>query len=376
MGLFKKNANEAAYVGGKKHWVDVIKNSGSGELLIWRQPEEDFNTNSTLIVMPGEAAIFVSGGQVQQVFQSGTYQLSTQNYPFISRLRNAFAGGVSAFNCVVYFVRIAVSRELRWGTSSRIQVRDKVWRILTDFGARGAYSISVGDPKTFLEKLVGNNIQLQTQEELFDYFGEQLKGRIVACISEFLNGWPIELIGLQAHMPQIAEIIHPYVNATLNTYGLKCENFSLSGLDIDTSKYDQIDDAQIQAMRMQTLGPKWATLTAADILKTLAQNPGAGGVAAAGAGLGMGVAASGAFGSLAQQMFAAFNTIPGADAASQQSTSNGSVTPEFDFDPVDEPPPSGDDPVAVLSKLKQLLDAGLIQQAQYDKKVEEVLSRM
>ena len=47
MGLFNnKNPNEAAYVGGKKHFTDVIKNSGPGELLLWRQPEEDFNTNS------------------------------------------------------------------------------------------------------------------------------------------------------------------------------------------------------------------------------------------------------------------------------------------------------------------------------------------
>ena len=56
MALFGKNPNEAAYTGGKKHWADVIKNTGPGELLIWRQPEEDFNTNSTLIVMPGEEA--------------------------------------------------------------------------------------------------------------------------------------------------------------------------------------------------------------------------------------------------------------------------------------------------------------------------------
>ena len=65
MALFNKNPNEAAYVGGKKHWTDVIKNSGSGELLIWRQPEEDFNTNSTLVVMPGEEAIFIKGGTVE-----------------------------------------------------------------------------------------------------------------------------------------------------------------------------------------------------------------------------------------------------------------------------------------------------------------------
>ena len=45
MGLFNnKNPNETAFTGGKKHWADVIKNTGPGELLIWRQPEEDFNS--------------------------------------------------------------------------------------------------------------------------------------------------------------------------------------------------------------------------------------------------------------------------------------------------------------------------------------------
>jgi membrane protease subunit (stomatin/prohibitin family) len=85
MAIFKKNPNESAYVGGQKHWVDVIKNTCPGDQLIYRQPEEDFNTNSTLIVMPGEAAIFVKGGVIEQVFESGTYRLSTENYPFISR---------------------------------------------------------------------------------------------------------------------------------------------------------------------------------------------------------------------------------------------------------------------------------------------------
>jgi hypothetical protein len=74
MPLFNKNPNETAYVGSKKHWADVIKNSGPGELLIWRQPEEDFNTNSTLIVMPGEEAIFIKGGVVEQVFELSFYQ--------------------------------------------------------------------------------------------------------------------------------------------------------------------------------------------------------------------------------------------------------------------------------------------------------------
>ena len=163
MALFNKNPNEAAFFGGKKHWADVIKNTGPGDLLIWRQPEEDFNTNSTLIVMPGEEAIFVKGGNVEQIFEDGTYKLSTENYPFISRLRNAFTGGISTFNCVVYFVRKAHSVEIRWGTDSPIQVRDKLLGIATKLKARGSYKIQIGNPAKFLEKLIGSNIPFQVQ---------------------------------------------------------------------------------------------------------------------------------------------------------------------------------------------------------------------
>lgn len=103
MSLFKKNPNEAAYYEGKKHFIDVIKNSGDNSFLIWRQPEEDFNTNSKLIVMPGETAIFVKGGNIEQTFDEGTYELNTNNYPFISRLKNSLTGGISTFNCVCLF---------------------------------------------------------------------------------------------------------------------------------------------------------------------------------------------------------------------------------------------------------------------------------
>ena len=75
------NANESGYVGGRKHFTDVIKNSGPANMLIWRQPEEDFNDNSTLIVMPSEQAIFYRDGNVYQVFDQGKYVRPARTIP-------------------------------------------------------------------------------------------------------------------------------------------------------------------------------------------------------------------------------------------------------------------------------------------------------
>lgn len=389
MGLFSKNPNEVAYTGGKKHWADVIKNTGPGELLIWRQPEEDFNTNSTLIVMPGEEAIFIKGGTVEQTFENGTYKLSTENYPFISRLRNAFTGGVSTFNCVVYFVRKAHSMEIRWGTDSPIQVRDKVLGIATKLRARGAYKAQIENPVKFLEKLIGNNVPVQFQEELNKYFINEFQSKIKSVIARALNESNTEILGIDARLDEFSEIIEPYMQEILEDYGLKCVKFSIAAIDIDDDelrrKYDEIGMDAIAKMRgaqadkavMGILGDDWGRQQAANILGDLANNPGAGGVAAAGAGMGMGIGAAGAFGSMAQQMFSPMSgNINQQPQQPVQSAPSGRFTQKGASMNSATNSSSAEEPLETLSKLKKLLDAGLIEQSEYDAKKAEILNRM
>ena len=385
MAIFGNNPNESVYSGGKKHWADVIKNSGAGDLLVWRQPEEDFNTNSTLVVMPGEEAIFIKGGVIEQTFDNGTYKLSTENYPFISRLRNVFTGGISTFNCVVYFVRKAHSMEILWGTSSPIQVRDKELGIATKLRARGAYKIQVGNPQKFLTKLLGNNIPSVIQQELLDdYFANEFQSKIKSSITRALNETPTELYGIEARIEEFAEIVEPFLGEVFEDYGLKMIKFSIAAIDIDYDelrrRYDQIKmdvnakvlNAQADRGVMDVLGNDWGKQQAANILGTVAANPGSGGIAAAGAGLGMGVAAGGVFGNMAQQMFAPMQQPPQQPVASQPSG-------RFTQRSADMPAASSggaDDPVATLKKLKEMLDLGLIEQTEYDVKKAEIMNRM
>jgi len=386
MALFGKNPNESAYVGGKKHWTDVIKNSGPGELLIWRQPEEDFNTSSTLVVMPGEEAIFIKGGVIEQTFDNGTYKLSTENYPFISRLRNAFSGGISTFNCVVYFVRKAQSMEILWGTSSPIQVRDKLLGIATKLRARGAYKIQIENPQKFLTKLIGNNVNIMGQQELVDfYFANEFQSKIKSSITQALNETQTELLGIEAHIERFAEEVAPFLADIFEDYGLKMIKFSIAALDVDDDelrrKYDEIGMDVIAKMRnahadkgvMDVLGDDWGRQQAANILGAVAANPGAGGVAAAGAGVGMGMAAGSVFAGMAQQMLNPMQQQPHASPAVSQPSGR------FTQKSADEAPQTkseAEDPVATLKKLKEMLDLGLIEQAEFDAKKAEIMSRM
>lgn len=383
MGLFKKNPNETAYHEGKKHFTDVIKNTGPGELLIWRQPEEDFNTNSTLIVMPGEKAIFVKGGTVEQVFENGTYKLSTENYPFISRLRNILTGGISTFNCVVYFVRTAHSVEIRWGTDSPIQVRDKMLGIATKLRCRGSYKVAIENPAKFLEKLIGNNVPFQFQEQLDEYFITEFQSKIKSVIARALNESDTELLGIDARLDEFSDTIQPYMQETLDGYGLRCVKFVVSAIDLDDDalrrRYDEIGinayeqrrmaNAKTMSQResMDILGDDWAKQQSVDILRDLANNSNAGGLGAMGAGMGMGMVAGSAFGNMANQMFEPMSKSP------RQNTSPDDMATGVD---AKQSANLTEDPVETLTKLKRMLDAGLIDQNEYDTKKAQILSRM
>ena len=195
--------------------------------------------------MPGEQAIFIKGGVIEQIFENGTYKLSTENYPFIGRLRNMLSGGVSAFNCVVYFVKTSHSMELLWGTSSPIQVRDKMLGVATKLRARGSYKIQISNPGIFLTKLVGNGYNYINQQEVIDdFFASEFQGKIRSNLTRYLNETATELYGIEEHIEEIAEQIEPSISTTFEEYGLRLIKFSIASLDVlDDAlrrRYDEI----------------------------------------------------------------------------------------------------------------------------------------
>ena len=376
MALFGKKNQD-------KHWCEVIKNTGPGDLIIWKQPEEDFNTNSTVIVMPGEAAIFVKGGTIEQVFENGTYKLSTQNYPFLTRLRILFTGGVSIFNCAVFFVKTAHTTEIKWGTDSPIAVRDKLLGIATKLKARGSYRITVSNPGKFLEKMLGNNWAGMHQSALNNYFVSEFQGKIKSVVARAVNESNTEILGIDARLDEFSEMIQPYFQEVLDEYGLRCVKFAIAAIDIDDSelrqKYDEIGmdaiakmrNAQADRMVMDTLGDKWAQQQSVNIMNTIANGVANGGggsnLTDASIGLGMGMAAGGMFGTMAQQMFAPMQQQPMQQQPMQQTPQQAAPAAA---------PAAVQDPMEVLGKLKKMLDMGLIEQAEYDAKKAEILSKM
>lgn len=283
----------------------VIKNDGPGDVLAWKFTGEDFNTGSQLIVAESEEAIFVKDGIAEQIFDCGKYTLGTSNYPFISRLRNFMSGGVSAFNCKVYFINKVHKLELYWGTDTPIQLRDPVWKLQTSIRARGSYSIQVSNSKKFLIKLIGNNIQYFTQEELNKYFRSAFLQYIKDKIARVIMDSGREILDIAAEKSTIASSLTPVLNEILDEYGVRLVNFYISDISIpeDDPNFEKLNNAFADKSVMNILGNDWSRQQSVNILSNLSNNPGSGGVVGAGAGAGMGFAVGSTFGNMSTQIF-------------------------------------------------------------------------
>lgn len=391
MGFFGRSA--ASSTKRDQPFLDVIQNNGDNTgrgLIAWRDPRTDFNTRSKLLVRKGEEAIFENGASEWAVFPSGTEcSLHTQNIAFIRALREAFSGGETYFPCRVYFVSTE-EFEIEWGTTDPIGYTCPIIGPGAQLRGGGVYVLKVSDSALFAVKCLRDNSSYTTSMLKVKLF-ERIYQDIADVVSRVLEETGTNCMEVSKRKKQISNDCKPGIQELLSPYGLTLVDCTIS-LEVDEAQR-QLYEEKVRSMRLSGMGlsaehdqlhDKFVALKGMQLLNTMASNPGAGGVAAAGAGLGMGMVAGSAFSDIASNVFGRVSQPVQAPTSqfggeSRFGAPNSSVPPTGaagGFGQAASSAPVQEDPVAVLSKLKRLLDADLITQAEYDAKKREIMSRM
>lgn len=380
MGLFNR---PTVPMGETKHGlVSVIQNEGnnaSRNLIAWRHPESNFNTHSKLIVRQNEEAIFENGSAIEKPFPEMTEcSLDTQNIIIIRSLRDAISGGASFFPCRVYFISTKPFNAIEWHTDSGIDYDCPILGPGTKLRGGGDYSIRVVDSGVFKKEVLGDADSFST-DNLKDFLNSRIYKRISNTIVSVLREKKASSLSITEHQEEISNRCKPAIEELFLEYGLSLIDFTVDiELDDETRfRYEEEVrqrrlEGQGKLANMQQMGEYYQTIEGMEILKNISLNPGAGGIASAGAGLGMGMAAGSAFGSIANSVFS--NVIP--QQQTQTAPQGYGAGNRFGGGSPTNNNPIQEDPMAVLGKMKKMLDSGLISQEQYDMKVQEVLSRM
>lgn len=329
--------------------MSVIKNDSLGNMLCYKVPCEDFNNGAQLIVAEYEEALFMKDGIVEETFQGGKYTLTTENFPFLTTLKsNLLSGGVSAYNCRIYYISKQDHPEKKWGTIEPINVLDPFWQTYLHVQARGAYTIRIKDGKKFFLKMVGAN-KAASDSDLVKNFRTAFIQNISDELAAYLTASSEEVIVVCNKKKQLADALVKTLYPVLDEYGVELVNFYIENIGViddenlqsitrmrrerqermferqqniedermkyglsrekaDADRYVSGQAAQADYERMkirdQDGNNGWARQEEAEILKTMARNEGmAGDAAGAGMGLGMGLAMGTITKNMAQEMF-------------------------------------------------------------------------
>ena len=341
----------------KKQFIDVIEwtESAEADVLIHRFPmaDNEIQNGASLTVRESQMAIFVNEGQVADVFGPGMYKLSTQTLPVLTYLKNWDKLFQSPFKSDVYFVSTRSRVGRRWGTAQPVTVRD------TDFGmiqvrAFGQFAWRVSDAKAFFSGVAGTgDTYVASSAE------EPLRGQILAALAQALGGSGVPFLDMAANQEALRAKTREVIGNGFAPMGLELQDFQIVSLNLP----EKVQEALDVRMRMGVIGDmdQYTRMNAAEAIKVAAANEG-GGVAGLGAQMAVGVG----MGQALQQALMPGGAAPAAPAVAAVPAATAAAAAA----------PSADDPEAVLSKLKGLLDKGLISQADYDEKKAQVLAKL
>ena len=360
--------------------AEVIKYEGDNSVFIWKHPAEDFNSLTQLIVHESQEAIFFMNGQALDLFGPGRYTLETENIPLIGKALNKTTGDKTPFHCEVYFINKTEQMAIKWGTDSKVQFMEPTYRFPISIGASGELSLRAADSRKLLVKLVGTEDYF-TQSTMTQYFRGILNTKVKSYLAQTIREQGINIFEIDEHLSEISARLHALLKPDYEDYGLSLERFMVSTIvkpdgegayekfkslyfrqyadiaeaklrqqvsviEAETAAQQTVIASQAMAKKREQEGYTYQQEKGFEVARDVARNEAVGQFTNLGVGLGTAAGVGGAVGGMVG------NAING-------------ITE-----------PTQDDPMAVLGKLKKLLDAGLIEQSDYDSKKAEVLSRL
>ncbi len=207
---------------------EVIKKEFDDDNLVWRYPKKNFNNSSQLIVYETQEAVFFSNGKALDLFEPGKYTLETNNIPLLRKLLQIPTGGKSSFRCEVYFIDKAL-KTLKWGTSSKIEFLEPVYKFPIAIGACGEIRFTIEDSRKILLKLVGVKKNFDGAS-IDEFFNSQILVKVKSYIAQIITKEKICIFEIDQMLEKFSKEIEQKLSDDFKEYGIKLNNFFITNI--------------------------------------------------------------------------------------------------------------------------------------------------
>lgn len=202
---------------------DVITKEKSDDNIIWKYPKNKFNTSSQLIVHESQEALFFSNGKALDLFGPGKYTLETDIIPILNKIIQIPTGFKSPFRSEIYFIDKSEQKS-RWGTSSKIQFLDPIYKFPLEIGACGEMRFVIDDSRKLILKLVGIHKNF-TSTSIDDFFESQILMKVKTYIAQIITQEKISIFELDQQLEKFSEELQKKLEFDFDEFGIKLNKF-------------------------------------------------------------------------------------------------------------------------------------------------------
>lgn len=266
----------------KSQFIEVIEwTDPPGETMVYRFPVQgnEIKMGAQLTVRESQVAIFVSEGQIADVFQPGRYELTTQVLPILGKLKAWKYGFNSPFKSEVYFINTRQFLDQKWGTQNPVMMRDAEFGMLR-LRAFGIYSFRVINPEKFMKEVFGTQALLEASG-----INEQLRRMIVSGMTDSIAEAKVPALDLAQHYDELSELVRKKMEAKFEPLGLGIPSLYIENISLPP-EVEAVLDRRTSMGVIGDMG-KYTQYQAAEALRDAATTPNS--MAGAGMGLGAGV---------------------------------------------------------------------------------------
>ena len=270
--------------------ADVVKIDGvNSDWLLYKYPNDEFNTSSRLIVSPGQIAIIVHNGKIEKICENGTFKLDTELLPFIKAFQKGYFNWKNPFPLEIYFINKRIKLDFLWGTSDAIEIIDPVYKVKLGLRSRGQLGVKLTEYQYFLEKLVGTIMKsgYVSFNILRDYFRGIINQKIRKQLVSYLYTNKISYFDINMHIDEIQESFQADLEPEFKKFGFEILSFAIESIDCPSEDTAKLNDILTKKAEMEQLGDEnYRTIRGYDVLEAGAKGNGSAS-SILGVGLGM-----------------------------------------------------------------------------------------
>ncbi len=205
------------------------------DVIFWKWHNNQIKKGSTLIIRPGQDAIFMCDGKIEGIFEDeGRYDIESQIIPFLSSLKGFKFGFKNEMRAEVLFVN---TREftVKWGTKSPVMIPAEGFPAGLPVRAFGTFNCKVSDYVAIIDKIAGVR-DIYTIEDIRDRVSFALNQPLMKWIGQEGR----DIFNLQQNAAAIANGVKQDLDMHMFRDGITITDFCIANFSYPEEVYEYL----------------------------------------------------------------------------------------------------------------------------------------